>query len=141
VSIKHLFFSAFLVFLVLLTANAQAQNTKRESYTVRITVTDSLSKETIIGAALQMKSMGINAVTDMNGVATLVNVPRGQASIEISCLGYEKIVRNYNITSNIVTSVRLIETSLQLKEVSVVAKNNAAGAATSSQIGRQAIEH
>ena len=138
-STKHVIFSALLAFFVLLTANAQTQ--KRESYTLRITVTDSLSKETIIGAALQMKSMGINAVTDMNGVATLVNVPRGQASIEISCLGYEKIVRNFNITGNIVTSVRLIETSLQLKEVSVVAKNSAAGAATSSTIGRQAIEH
>jgi len=131
--------NVYVIILLLIAANLVAQ--KRESYTLRITVTDSLSKETIIGAALQMKSMGINAVTDMNGVATLVNVPRGQASIEISCLGYEKIVRNFNITGNIVTSVRLIETSLQLKEVSVVAKNNAAGASTSSTIGRQAIEH
>lgn len=139
VSIKHLFFSAFLVFLVLLSANAQAQ--KRESYTVRITVTDSLSKETIIGAALQMKSMGINAVTDMNGVATLVNVPRGQSAVEISCLGYESVVRTINVNKDLALSIRLIETSLQLKEVSVVAKNSAAGAATSSQIGRQAIEH
>jgi outer membrane receptor protein involved in Fe transport len=129
------------VLLIFFAYTSKINAQKRESYTVRITVTDSLSKETIIGAALQMKSMGINAVTDMNGVATLVNVPRGQASIEISCLGYEKIVRNYNIIGNITTSVRLIETSLQLKEVSVVAKNSAAGAATSSTIGRQAIEH
>jgi len=129
------------VLLIFFAYTSKTNAQKRESFTVRITVTDSISKETIIGAALQMKSMGINAVTDMNGVATLVNVPRGQASIEISCLGYEKIVRNFNITGNITTSVRLIETSLQLKEVSVVAKNSAAGAATSSTIGRQAIEH
>jgi len=141
VSIKNFIYSTFLALSFVLSASVIAQNAKRESFTLRITVTDSLSKETIIGAALQMKSLGINAVTDMNGVATLVNVPRGQASIEISCLGYEKNIQNFNITSNITTSVRLIETSLQLKEVSVVAKNSAAGAATSSTIGRQAIEH
>ncbi len=138
-STKHVILTALLAFFVLLTANAQTQ--KRESFTVRITVTDSLSKETIIGAALQMKSLGIYSVTDMNGVGTMVNVPRGQAAVEISCLGYESVVRTINVTKELVLSVRLIETSLQLKEVSVVAKNSAAGAATSSQIGRQAIEH
>jgi len=130
-----------IVVLFLLVFSANAQTPKRESFTVRITVTDSLSKETIIGAALQMKSLGIYAVTDMNGVGTMINVPRGQAAVEISCLGYESVVRTINVTKELVLSVRLIETSLQLKEVSVVAKNSAAGAATSSQIGRQAIEH
>ncbi len=108
---------------------------------MRITVTDSLSKETIIGAALQMKSLGIYAATDMNGVGTMINVPKGQATIDISCLGYESVQRNINVNKDLTLSVRLIETSLQLKEVSVVAKNSAAGASTSSTIGRQAIEH
>ena len=141
VSIKHFIYSAFLAFSILLTANVEAQNAKHESFTIRITVTDSLSKETIIGAALQMKSIGIYAVTDMNGVGTMINVPRGQTAVEISCLGYESVVRTLNVNKDLTLSLRLIETSLQLKEVSVVAKNSAAGAATSSQIGRQAIEH
>ncbi len=141
VSIKHFIFSALLFLSLLPTVNALAQNAKRESYTVRITVADSLSKETIIGAALQMKSLGVYAVTDVNGVGTMVNVPRGQATVEISCLGYETVVRTVNVNRELAFTVRLIETSLQLKEVSVVAKNNAAGAATSSTIGQQAIEH
>ena len=129
----------FLAFFVTLTANAIAQ--KREAYTVRITVTDSITNETIIGAALQLKSLGIYAVTDMNGVGTLLHVPRGQAVVAISCLGYESVVRTIDVTKETMFTVRLIETSLQLKEVSVVAKNSAAGAATASTIGRQAIEH
>ncbi len=134
----------FLVFLVLLSANAVAQkatNEKREAFSIRVTVVDSLSKETIIGAALQMKSLGIYAVSDANGVATFVNVPKGQTIIDISCLGYEAIKRNVNVNTSFNFSVKLIETSLQLKEVNVVAKNSAAGEATSSKISSQAIEH
>lgn len=136
-------FSIIFTLLIILSTTISAQNTstKRESYTVRITVVDSLSKETIIGAACQMKSLGIYAATDMNGVGTMINVPKGQATIDISCLGYEAVQRNINVNKDLTLSVRLIETSLQLKEVSVVAKNSAAGEATSSQIGRQAIEH
>lgn len=143
-NLKHLIHLLFVAMFFMLSTNAKAQNptsSKRESYTVRITVTDSLSKETIIGAAIQLKSLGISAVTDMNGVATLQNVPRGQAIIDVSCLGYESVVRRENVTANISLNVRMIETSLQLKEVSVVAKKSAAGDATSSTIGRQAIEH
>jgi outer membrane receptor protein involved in Fe transport len=129
------------IFLLFSTLGIYAQNAKSETYTVRLTVTDSISKETIIGAALQMKSLGIYAVTDMNGVGTLVRVPKGQATVEISCLGYETSVRTFQVNRDMNLSVRLIETSLQLKEVNVVAKNSAAGEATASKIGRQAIEH
>lgn len=127
------------LFLLVLSTNAQTQ--KRESFTVRITVSDSISKETIIGAAIQMKSLGVYAVTDMNGVGILQNVPQGTALIEISCLGYEPVTRRIPVNANMSINVRMIETSLQLKEVSVVAKKSAAGDATSSTIGRQAIEH
>jgi len=141
---KYYLTKILLYFLLLLfAAKAEAQNAsaKRESFTVRVTVIDSLSKEKMIGVAVQMKNLGIYAVTDMNGVATSPNVPRGLTAVDVSCLGYEPVVRTINVDRNLVVSVRLIETSLQLKEVSVVAKNSAAGVSTSSQIGRQAIEH
>lgn len=127
--------------LFLFALTAKGQTNKRETFNVRITVSDSISKETVIGAAIQLKSIGIYAVTDMNGVGNLQNVPQGTALIEISCLGYEPVTRGMVVNSNMSINVRLIETSLQLKEVSVVAKRSAAGDATSSTIGRQAIEH
>jgi len=130
-----------ILFLMLIVSAANAQTQKRESFTVRITVTDSISKETIIGAPCQIKSLGIYAVTNINGVATFVNVPKGIATVDISCLSYESVAKNVNVIDNLNLSVRLIETSLQLKEVSVVAKRSAAGASTASKIGRQAIDH
>lgn len=141
---KHSIFKLFFILLFLpFAANAEAQNasSRRASYTVRVTVADSLSKEKIIGAAVQMKSLGIYSVTDLNGLASSTNVPSGPTLIEVSCLGYEPVVRSINVDKELNLTIRLIETSLQLKEVSVVAKNSAAGVSTSSQIGRQAIEH
>ncbi len=134
----------FFVFLLFFTAKGVAQNatnSKREAFTIRITVIDSLSNETIIGAACQIKSYGIYAISDMNGVATFVSVPKGQNVVDITCLGFEAIQRNVSVLANTTFTVKLLETSLQLKEVSVVAKNSAAGASTSSTINRQAIDH
>ena len=139
--IKHLIYTTFFAMLLLFAANTEAQNAKRESFTVRITVADSLSKEMIVGAILQIKSLGIYGVTDINGVATLQKIPAGQVTIDISCLGYEAIALNTNVNADLTLGVKLIQTSLQLKEVSVVAKNSAAGSSTSSRIGRQAIDH
>lgn len=140
-SINQIIKVLFVTLLLAIARHGMAQQSKKESFTVRITLTDSITKETVIGAALQMKSIGIYAVTDVNGVATFQNVPRGNTTVDISCLGYESIVRDIRVTSDMNVAFKIVETSLQLKEVSVVAKNSKAGAATSSTIGRQAIEH
>lgn len=141
----NLFKSCLLVVLLAFLAStgveAQHSTAKRPSFTIRVQVTDSLSREPIIGATVQMKSQGIYAVTDVNGVATSTNVPGGTTTLDIACLGYEPVSRTVNFDKDVTITVRLIETSLQLKEVSVVAKNSAAGVSTSSLIGRQAIEH
>lgn len=141
--IKHLIYSTFFAVLFLSFGKIAAQTAshKAVSYTVRITLLDSLSRETIIGATVQVKSLGVFGVTDVKGVATLNNIPSGQALVEFSCLGYEATARNINVTDNLSITVRMVETTLQLKEVSVVAKSSAAGASTASKIGRQAIEH
>lgn len=140
---KALRLCALLVMIVLLHVQGTGQNTpgSNNKHTVQVVVTDSVTGERIIGAALQMKSMGIYAITNNEGVGVLSNVPATQAIIDISCLGYESQVRTINVKGDLIVRVKLIETSLELKEVTVTAKNSAAGAATSSQIGRQAIEH
>lgn len=142
-SLKQIIYIIFFALLLLFATKVDAQNAsnKREAYSVRITVTDSLSKETIIGAPCQVKSMGVFAVTDASGIAVLKNLPAGEATIDIAYLGYESVSKTVNISGNLSLQIRIVETSLQLKEVSVTAKNSAAGASTSSQIGRQAIEH
>ena len=143
VYLKHLIHYSFLILLLLFAAEATSQNAtpKRETYNVSIIVSDSLSGEKIVGAPCQIKSQGVFAVTDGNGLAVFKNLRKGEALIDISYLGYESLSKLLNIKSDLSLKIKIVATSLQLKEVSVVAKNSAAGASTSSTIGRQAIEH
>lgn len=124
------------------TVFAQQQTQKKtEAISVKVTVLDSITGQPIIGAPCQVKSMGVFAVTDASGIAILKNLPAGEATIDIAYLGYESVSKTVNISGNLSLQIRIVETSLQLKEVSVTAKNSAAGESTSSKIGRQAIDH
>lgn len=124
------------------TVSAQQQSSgKGESFTVQLTVLDSLSRDAIVGAPCQIKSLGVFAVTDASGIALFQSIPKGETQIDVSYLGYESTMKKINVTSNISLVVKIVETSLQLKEVIVVARNSAAGNSTASRIGRQAIDH
>ncbi len=133
------------IFFVLLTVGAFAQQRrvtgKGQTYTVKLTLSDSTSREKIIGAVCQFKNLGIFAVTDATGTAQIKGVPQGEALLEINYLGYEGYSRTLRVGSDLSLNIRLVETSLQLKEVHVVAKSSAAGSSTASKIGRQAIDH
>ena len=119
----------------------QAKSGKESAYTIHLTVLDSVSGQAIIGAPCQIKKLGAIAVTDVSGVAVFKNIPSGEAVIDVAYLGYENLVKTLNVRSDINLNVKIVETSLQLKEVTVVAKSSAAGSSTASQIGRQAIDH
>lgn len=137
--------SIFVISLLLIAHAAIAQQrpaaNKKGSYTIKLTLSDSTSREKIIGAVCQFKNLGIFAVTDVNGVATLKSVPAGETQLEINYLGYENYTRTLRIKADMSLNIRLTETSLQLNEVHVVAKSSAAGSSTASKIGRQAIDH
>ena len=94
-----------------------------------------------MGVACILKELGIYAVTDINGVAVLQQVPLGKTELELQILGYENYKKGINVEVNYSLEIRMIETSLALDEVNVVATKNEAGQATSSKIGRQAIDH
>ena len=140
---KYSFQLSILVLLLLFTTKATGQSSahRSESYNVSIIVTDSLSGERIVGAPCQIKSLGVFAVTDASGIAVLKKIPLGEAIVDISYLGYENIAKTVNVKADLSLKIKIVETSLQLKEVSVTAKNSAAGSSTSSKIGRQAIDH
>jgi hypothetical protein len=141
-SILRIFLSTLLLILITTTVFAQSSKSKREStYSIRLTVLDSLSGQTTIGATCQIKELGVFAVTDVSGLAIFKNIPAGEAKIDISYLGYESVTKTINVTGDLTLKFKLIETSLKLKEVNVVAKSSAAGSSTASKIGRQAIDH
>lgn len=114
---------------------------KSKPVSVNLKILDIASKEPIIGATAVIRQYGIYGVADIDGSLVLKNVPAGNATIEVQMLGYETSTQEFNLetSQNVVVSLR--PTSLELEEVTVVAKSSVAGTSTSSRIGRQAMDH
>lgn len=130
-----------ILYLVLCTSSLFAQK-NAPSYDISVSVTDAQTKEPIIMGTVQLNPLGQYAVTDVKGKAVIKNIPQGTYTLSVTYVGYETYTTNIAITNkNLDLSIRMEEASLALKEVSVTAKQNAAGTSTASIIGRQAIDH
>ena len=130
-----------LLLLLCSVLGSSAQKSSAPTYTIDIDVSDKDTHESIIMATVQLQPTGIVAVTDMDGHATLRNVEVGQYRVTISYVGYEPVNTSLTVNKPIRMKFQMTPTTLALNEVTVTAKQNAAGAATSSIIGRQAIDH
>lgn len=84
---------------------------------------------------------GAFAVTDIDGKATIQNVPAGEYQLNVSYVGYESRSTTVKLSRDLKMAFALKPTTLKLKEVTVTARQNVAGTSTSSIIGRQAIDH
>lgn len=118
-----------------------AQQDTHTAYTVDVLVTDRDTREPIIMATVQLQPAGIIAVTNADGHATLRNVAAGNYQLQITYVGYEPQTTQVRVSKPLHMKCQLTPTTLALREVHVTAKQNASGAATSSIIGRQAIDH
>ena len=129
----------YLLLGLLIPLGAVAQ--KKGSYTLDLSVKDKDTKEAVIMGTIQLQPTGAMAVTDMDGKASVKNVEAGTYTVNISYVGYESISTQVKVSKNTKLDFLMVPTTLALSEVTVTAKQNAAGAATSSIIGRQAIDH
>jgi outer membrane receptor for ferrienterochelin and colicin len=130
---KRLF--TFALILLQLTMAANAAN-------IHLTVTERKSHEPVIMGTVVLNPLGQTTVTDVNGKATISNVPKGQYTLTVTYVGFQ--TRNIQLSvadKDLNMKVEMEETSLSLAEVSVTARQNASGSSTSSIIGRQAIDH
>lgn len=114
---------------------------QKNGYTLNVSVTEKGSREAIIMATLQLQPSGAMAVTDINGKATINNIPSGEYTLQISYVGFEPINTRLKITKDMQMQFQMTPSSLSLREVQVVAKQRESGASTSNVIGRQAIDH
>jgi len=130
-----------LLLLTLLPMNVWAQQSGKKTYDVELTVTDRTTKESIIMATVQLQPTGAMTITDADGRATLHNIQGGTYTVNISYVGYEPFTTRVAVNKSVHLSCQMTPTTLALREVSVVAKQNVSGASTSSIIGRQAIDH
>ena len=81
------------------------------------------------------------AVTNVDGQATINNVPAGEYTLQLSYVGYEPLTTRLKVSKDMNLRFQMTPTSLSLREVQVVARQKESGASTSSVVGRQAIDH
>jgi hypothetical protein len=110
-------------------------------YSITVTLIDEVTKERVYGVVVMIKAYAAYAMAFEEGMVTLTNIPAGKAVLETQMLGYEPEVREITIDRDTELTILLRQTSLELEEVTVVARASAAGTSTSSTIGRQAMDH
>jgi hypothetical protein len=57
--------------------------------TLRGTVTDSTSHESIIGANVVIVGTSLGAATDIDGAYVIIGIPQKVLKVRVSCVGYE----------------------------------------------------
>lgn len=112
------------------------------AHTISLTVTEkSAQGDPVMMATVSLDPLGSLTVTDIDGKATINNVPDGTYTLKVSYVGFQDYKTTLKVNSDMKLDIKLVPTSLALQEVVVTARQNAAGTSTSSLIGRQAIDH
>ena len=91
-------------------------------------------------ATIYINELAQGAFTDTRGSFEIKNIPSGSYHVRISYLGYETIDTLVQINKTVYLSFYLTKTSLQLKEVNVMAREKKQSSTTST-IKLAAIEH
>lgn len=81
-------------------------------------VSDAESNERLIGVALSLQSRSSGAVTNSYGYYSLP-VPSGEHVMEVSHIGYEKLVIPISGDSSASLDIKLVPTTTELKEVQI----------------------
>ncbi len=140
VSLYVLVLGLVLMLMVTAAPSLSAQNSKKP-VNLQLNVYSDADGEPLVGAACLLTEHGIFSITDPEGTAILEKVPRGKATLTIQMLGFEDYVAKMNFGRDSILTIRLKESSLALEQVVVTAVPSAAGASTSSTVGRMAIDH
>ena len=129
-----------MLLLIMLPLTLSAQKGGK-GHSISLNVSEKTTKEPVVMATCQLEPIGIYAVTDTKGNATLKDIPEGSYTLTVSYVGFETIRQQLKVSKPLSLRLRMEETSLALGEVTVTARQNASGTSTSSIIGRQAIDH
>jgi hypothetical protein len=83
----------------------------QKSQTIRLNIKDQNSQSAISGASVLVKNTEISSIANNSGEAVLANVPLGRHEIEISSVGYTKLILKELILEN--SKELLLEVELQ----------------------------
>lgn len=129
------------LFLLLFCFSCHITAQTKKGYDITISLKEKATKEPIIMATCVLNPLGAYAATDMDGKAVIKNIPEGNYQIEVTYVGFETLKTSLVVKKSLDLDLFMQETTLALKEVTVVARQNVSGTSTSSVIGRQAIDH
>ena len=110
-------------------------------HTLRLHVTEKGTKDAIIMATVELLPTTIVTTTNLDGQATLANIPDGRYTLRLRYVGMETLERTITVNNDVTLQLQMVPSSLALKEVTVTAKQRESGASTASIVGRQAIDH
>ncbi len=104
------------IITLLLVAFATITNAQN---TLDVMVSDAENKEVLIGATLLLKGTNNGVSTDVDGLATLKNIPNGEQIISISFIGYEEehLSLKFPIESAKVYSILLNPSDTEIDEI------------------------
>lgn len=85
------------------------------------------SNRPIEGATVQIKTLGINAVTDVFGAYLLRNIPAGQHTVTVSHIGFQAKEETVTVEDGITTelNVSMQSSQISLQDVTVSGSKNA----------------
>lgn len=106
------------------------------------TIISGKDKQPISFASVTLKESHLFAYTDNAGHFIIKNVPKGQTTIVVSCLGYASHTEKVNFNGkDVVLNFSLDENDLKLNEAVVVAKRKRDDATTAYSINRTTLDN
>ena len=134
--------SAMMIIGILSSLNVSAQDAR--TFSINGTVyeyTQDNDSVPLEFAMVAIPDVGIAATTDADGNYELKGVPKGKTNLKVAYVGKVTIDKTVDVTKSMTICFTLREENFKLKEVMVTAQLTQAGGATSSVIGRNAMDH
>lgn len=133
----------FVSILTAVFATANLVFAQNSGFTLKGTISSAEDGSPVEYAGVEISPSGIYTMTDKDGVYRIEKVPAGKVALSVEFFGMEKLDTVITAVAGSVVNLDLVlrPVSFRLEHVVVTATANKAGAATASNISRQAMDH
>ena len=132
-----------IILIFVLTDNLTGQNTRKNTFPIRITVCDSINHEPLFLATISLTQDNhkiIAGSSDAQGEYLFPSVHTGGYKLKVSFIGYKTYTDTIRITGDFSLHMLLAPDQVVMQEVIVTARESH-GMTSSSIIDRKAMEH
>ena len=132
-----------IILIFVLTDNLTGQNTRKNTFPIRITVCDSINHDPLFLATISLTQDNhkiIAGSSDAQGEYLFPSVQTGVYKLKVSFIGYKTYTDTIRITGDFSRHILLAPDQVVMQEVIVTARESH-GMTSSSIIDRKAMEH